>query len=260
MRTTFRKLAISVMAVILAASLNIRYSQAQHNEKIDVVATYRPVVSDAFKININPVIIDTGHKKMQVEYTILDPKANTVFHPEPITPVRIGNMTVPKLYRFLIKAGWGNYTTPYGEFYYNTLQSKTYNFGVHLKHISSYGKLKHYAYPGFSVNQYEVYGRKMFSKHVLSGNIGYDRHVIHYYGFKPDDYPVISGYIAYLAVMASSHALPVSHHYYFLAETAHRSGSLANLYRFDYVAAPGDQDQNDPESQFSETGDSSMNH
>lgn len=173
---------------LLTGAVCVNAVQAQHNERVDVIATYKPVVSDANKIDLSPKILDTVREKIPVEYSILNPLAPTVFNPEPIKPAKIGDATVTKLYRFLLKAGFGNYTTPYGEFYYHNKHSKTFSLGVHLKHLSSYGKLKGYAYPGFSDNQAEVYGRRFFSRHVLSGKLGYDRNVVHYYGFKPDDY------------------------------------------------------------------------
>lgn len=179
---------ISINLFILSTAFMLPFSSFAQKDTVRVFTPYQPLISDAFKININPVISDTATEKIKLNYTILNRKAETSFNVEPIKAVKIGDATVPKLYPFLIKAGFGNYTTPYGEFFYNSLQSKTYSFGAHIKHISSYGKLKNYGYPGFSNNQIELYGRKYFSKHVLSGNLGYDRNVVHYYGFKPDDF------------------------------------------------------------------------
>lgn len=163
-------------------------AQPQHTETVTVIAAYQPVISDANKINTSPVITDTTFEKPQLNYTVLNKIARTTFSVEPIKAAKIGDAKVPKLYRFLLKVGFGNYTTPFGELYYNNLHSKTYSIGAHLKHISSYGKLKDYGYPGFSQNLAEVYGSKYMDRHILSGAIGYERNAIHYYGFKPADY------------------------------------------------------------------------
>lgn len=164
---------------------------AQHNEFVTVVSSYQPVVSDANKILTQPAIADTFFEKPQMKYNVMNRVARTDYTTEPIKAARIGDATVPKIYRFLLKAGWGNYTTPYGEAFYNNLQSRSYSIGAHYKHISSYGKLKNYAYPGFNENIAEVFGDKYFSKHLLSGSIGYERDVVHYYGFKPADFALV---------------------------------------------------------------------
>jgi hypothetical protein len=175
-------------ALFIAFLFPAIYVRGQHNESVTVVSQYQPVVSDANKLLFTPSITDTSFDKLQTKYTIISRKARTGFTVEPIKAAKIGDATVPKLYRFLLKAGFGNYTTPYGEFYYNNKQSKSYSIGTHVKYLGSYGKLKGYGDPDFNNTVAEVYGRKFFSKHVLSGNIGYNRDVVHYYGFKPADY------------------------------------------------------------------------
>ena len=90
----------------------------------------------------------------------------------------------------MVKAGFGNYTSPYGEFFVNNTYSRSYAVGGHLKHHSYLGKIKNWAYPGNSENLVDFYGKKFFKKTEVGGGLGYKRNVWHYYGFKPDDYPV----------------------------------------------------------------------
>lgn len=189
MYTNTKSKLFSGISLIGLMILSLHFSaNAQHHDIVQVIASYKPVISDANKILFNPSITDTFFEKPHMQYSVLNRVARTSFQVEPIKAAKIGDATVPKLYRFLAKAGFGNYTTPYGELYYNNLQSRTYNIGAHIKHISSYGKLKSYGYPGFSNNVAEVYGDKYFSKHILSGAIGYERDVVHYYGFKPEEW------------------------------------------------------------------------
>jgi hypothetical protein len=192
MKNHINKIAITSAYVLisLAAFVLPSLAVAQKNDTVVVWTKYQPVISDANKINTYPSIRDTTFEKPQMKYSILNRVAPTSFAIEPIKAAKIGDATVPKLYRFLVKVGFGNYTTPYGELYYNNKQSKTYTIGTHIKHISSYGKIKDYAYPGFSTNLAEVYGKKYFTNHILSGAIGYERNALHYYGFKPSDYAV----------------------------------------------------------------------
>ncbi len=194
MKTTsmnISRISCLIIAAIMACLTPALVHAQTHTENVTVVAPYQPVISDANKINTQPVISDTNFEKPKLNYSVLNKVARTSFSVEPIKAAKIGDAKVPKLYRFLLKAGWGNYTTPYGEGYYNNLQSKDYSIGAHIKHISSFGKIKNYADPDFSKNLAEVYGSKYFTKHLLSGAIGYERNVVHYYGFKPADYLVV---------------------------------------------------------------------
>ena len=187
-----RNLSILLSTVaFITLNCTLVSAQGDHVENVDVIAPYQPIVSDAFKINLNPVIRDTAREKLDVKYVYLNPTVNTTFTVEELKPAKIGAATVPKLYRFLIKVGFGNYTTPYGEFYFNNKQSRTYSIGVHMKHFSSWGEIKDYADPSFMDNTVDVYGRKIFKKHVFSGELGYDYNMLHYYGFKPADYFVV---------------------------------------------------------------------
>ncbi|RLD62513.1 MAG: hypothetical protein DRJ05_00115, partial [Bacteroidetes bacterium] len=91
-----------------------------------------------------------------------------------------------------LKVGFGNYTTPYLEFFANNLRSKKGAFGVHIKHLSSAGKIKDYAPAGYSDNEFNLRGKRFFKSHTLTSNAWYKKNSIHYYGFRPDDFPEIS--------------------------------------------------------------------
>jgi len=83
----------------------------------------------------------------------------------------------------MVKAGFGNYLTPYLEGYLHNGRSRKHSIGSHFKHYSSGGKLENVGgFSGFSENQLALYGKKFLSKHLLSGDIGFNRNVAHYYG------------------------------------------------------------------------------
>jgi hypothetical protein len=159
------------------------------DEEITVVAPYQPVVSDAFKINVAPRIPDEKLEKPQFNYSILSREYRVEPMLEPITPASIQGESISKLYRNYIKAGFGNYGTPYIDFHANKLRSKKNSFGVRAKHISSSGKIKDYAYPGNSNTEIGAYGKKFMPNHTLSADIYYRRKGVHFYGFRPDEFP-----------------------------------------------------------------------
>jgi hypothetical protein len=183
------------IAIVLFAFFSFQgvlsFSQSKedtvYKERVTVIAKYNPTISDAFKININPSISDTAVVVPKFSYNVLDKMAITKYNVEQIKPARVGDATVTKLYKALLKAGFGNYTTPYGEAFFNTVHSKKYNAGFHYKHLSSTGKLKNYGYSDYSNNEANLFGKMIMKTHTLSANFDYNRNVVHYYGYQPTD-------------------------------------------------------------------------
>ncbi|MCD4736436.1 MAG: hypothetical protein K8R53_10355, partial [Bacteroidales bacterium] len=159
------------------------------NEEITVIASHQPEVPEAFKIIINPELPVEKVSKPTFTYNIINKEFLDKVKVEPIVPARVRGESATKLYKNLIKAGFGNYTTPYFEFYANQLRSEKSAFGVHLNHLSSSGKIKEYAHPGYSNSLAELYAKKFFNSHTLSADAGYSRDIVHYYGFKPENFP-----------------------------------------------------------------------
>jgi hypothetical protein len=158
-------------------------------EEVTVVAPYQPKVSDATKISLSPKIPDERLIKPEFTYNIKSKTFKAPIVLEPIKPAKIAGESVTELYKNYIRAGIGNYWTPYIEFNANKLRSKKNAFGVHANYLASFGGIKDYAFPGNSVFELDGYGKKFFNKHTLTGEAAYKRTGVHFYGFKPDDFP-----------------------------------------------------------------------
>ena len=157
-------------------------------DEVKVVAPYEPTISDAFKIMLNPVIQDTLDIDIDFDYLIPARNITTNFEPEPITPARMRGEPLTKLYRGLLKGGYGSYSTPYFEGFLNSLRSNEYAYGLRMKHLSSGGNIPDHGYSAYSDNLVNIYGQRFFERFTLDANMMYERNVLHYYGFKPDDY------------------------------------------------------------------------
>ncbi len=144
---------------------------------------FRPTVADANKINENPVVNDSTKKLPVKGYNINSKKIVTGFNVSPITPAQMVGEPLTKLYNALVKIGFGNYTTPYGEVWYNSLRSKDNAYGIRMKHMSSSYTAKDYGFAGFSDNEISLTGKKFLKEHTLSGNFDYARNVVHFYGY-----------------------------------------------------------------------------
>lgn len=181
----------TVIVLMLFAPAGL--SAQDKNEEVTIIAPYRPTVSTANKINRNPRIVPLELQSLPVmEYSIRSERINTQLTPEGQKPSRVPGEPSKDLYRSHIRAGFGNYATPYLELWVNSLQSDEFNAGAHIRHISSFGQIKDYAKSSFSNTSVSAYATKYFNEHTLEGSIGYDRNMVHHYGFMPDDFPGLS--------------------------------------------------------------------
>ena len=185
--TIMGHIKIKPILFILAGLLSVTLF-AQTNKEVTIISAFQPTISDAFKINQNPQITDTLSEPIKFTYDIQSVAIPSKVEVSPIEAAKLVGEPINKLYGNFLKIGFGNYTTPYGEFFANTMRSKKYSLGAHIKHFSSNGNINDYAYQGFSTNLAEIYGKKFFSKYTLDGKIAYQRDVVHYYGYKPNDF------------------------------------------------------------------------
>ena len=181
-RELFSKIAALLLIAGIAHNGHVMGQRELDIDEIQVIAPYEPSISEAFKINLDPVIEDTVTVDMDFDYRIEPRRAFVRFDPEPITPARMRGEPLEKLYRGLVKGGYGSYQTPYFEGFYNTLRSDEYALGVHLKHRSSGEDIDNFHNSTFSRNRANVYGTRFYDQHTLKADVDYRRHVFHYYG------------------------------------------------------------------------------
>ncbi len=177
-------IAISV-TLLFVSGLYAQDPQSGYQEEVTIIGSYTPTITDAYKINFNPQIQDEEFELPELTYSISPVQLNTSIELEEIRPARITGEPLSKLYHNYIKAGFGNYGTPYAEFFVNSLRNEETQFGLHLGHHSSNSEIKDYKYSTFSNNLGEVWFKKFFRRHTLSTRAFYKRNVVHYYGMPP---------------------------------------------------------------------------
>lgn len=225
-----KHLSIIILTFVFPYSLLAQIdTTTRYNESVVVVSGFDPVISDAFKINDKPFIQDTIVPSPKFDYSISPYKATTTYTPMTINPAKVTGEPLTKLYRNLIKAGFGNYTTPYVEIFLNNTRSSKYALGAHYKYLSSFGKIKDYAYSGYSNNEANIYSKCFYDKVTIESNIDYSRNMVHYYGFKPaenptftysnDDLKHILNYYGFNTLISTNNTRPMSwqHSYLFKA-------------------------------------------
>ena len=111
----------------------------------------------------------------------------STFEPTPVAAAKMVGDSKPAIGLGLLKLGFGNYLTPYGEFFFNAQPDKNSNFGIHLRHLSSSGKIRllneDLVNAPESDNSAEIFAKKFFRRSTLSGSLAFDRHTFNYYGY-----------------------------------------------------------------------------
>jgi len=160
------------------------------NQEVEVTKAYEPVISDVVKINDIPKIQTEQTEAPTFDYSIFSKPVFSTFDVTPVSAAKMVGDPRPEMEKGLLKLGFGNYLTPYGELFYNAKPEKNSNFGMHFKHLSSYGKLNllngDKVNAPESENYAEVFGKRFFRKSTLSGSLVFDRKSFNYYGYTGD--------------------------------------------------------------------------
>ena len=153
-------------------------------EQVSVVKDYEPSISNAIRISESPIIQEANIEKQKINYPLITKQYKTSFNVEPIAHATIKGEPLLKLNNHYIKLGFGNYNTPFGEYYFNSTRDKKYNYYVKAKHFSSTASMDKAFYPGISENAIEGAGTYLFQNYTLTGNLDITRNVVHFYGHK----------------------------------------------------------------------------
>lgn len=176
------------LVLLFSALMGNTITLFAQTEEIKVIAPYEPTISDAFKINFNPKIIDSIVEVPDLIYIITPRRLNTSFQVEQINAAKMVGEPLTKLYKSYLKLGFGTYTTPLGEFSINNLRSKNHSLGFRFKHLSSTGKMDTVGDNSFNCNEANIYGKQFVDDYILFGDLNYKRKMVHYYGFNPAKY------------------------------------------------------------------------
>jgi hypothetical protein len=176
---------IFLILIFFIGFTGLCFSQNALNEiNYTAESKFVPTIKDARKFSDLPEIKDSVKRITDIKYGITSSPLFPKYKVQTIDPAKIQNEPLPKLYHSLLKIGYGPiYNMPYGEFWIGNTRSRDKNFGAHLKHFSSTTHLRNAGYGAFSDNAVNIYGKQFYKKHTLSGDLNYDRSLVHYYGY-----------------------------------------------------------------------------
>ena len=98
--------------------------------------------------------------------------------------------TIPKtILSNYVKAGFGNYITPYFESFYSRDLNDTNKFGVFARHISSMRGVVDNQNSGYGNTTVLLFSEHTKEKFVLSSSVNYNLERVYYYGYNPENKP-----------------------------------------------------------------------
>ncbi len=142
-------------------------------------------IPPAYRISMNPTIIDTVIGTQVQQYPLLSLRFPTQIKLDTIKPVTIKvEPKLQQLYSTYVKLGIGSELMPLGEVYFDSKRSRKYVYGVHAKHLSSYGNFTGYAPAQFDRTRVNVFGAINEKSYTLRGDVHYNNQGLHYYGWQ----------------------------------------------------------------------------
>ncbi|MEX1001008.1 MAG: hypothetical protein WDZ35_02750 [Crocinitomicaceae bacterium] len=171
----------NILTLVLLLTATFSLSQGEwviHSE------AERPV-SPAYRITEQPKVIDTVIPTPTTEYPLLVKSKETVIRLNDIDPARIRiKDKLDKLYPGYVKLGLGNYTSPLGEFYFNSTRNRRMNYGAHIKHFSSWGDLEGLSPAAFDQTSGKLFGEFFTSNFRIETELDYMNNGYHFYGIE----------------------------------------------------------------------------
>ena len=180
---TFR---ILILVTLLAAHAITFAQEIDLTKQVQVVRPYKPSISDAFKLNLLPVVEDTIRLTPTFNYNLTLRPVSINFPVNKISPARMVAEPLSLANKAYMKIGFGNYLSPLAEAYFASTRQKKYSYGASIKYRGSFGKIKldndqkvkgHFQH--FNAN---AFGKRVFKNAVLDGGLSFSHFSYNFYG------------------------------------------------------------------------------
>lgn len=164
------------MAIAVPLGLSAQTDENTELQKtIQVYSEYKPQISDASRISVNPQVYDTLDFDVNLKYDISTSPLKTDYHIIPLKAVSVKGDKLQELYRGELVAGLGNYWSSLFALRFMTERSRLRQSGVEFYHYGSYGKVKmlqdRKVPAGYSVDYFSAYWKRFFENMTVYASI-----------------------------------------------------------------------------------------
>ncbi|TDH29213.1 hypothetical protein EXU57_03865 [Segetibacter sp. 3557_3] len=181
------KRILIIMAFVVGASSSYAQTRNADSSKKTVVVTssYKPVLKPVTKINFNATAPALDSSRPILNYNV--PSQNLFFSYQPVAlkPLALAvDSTLDWENHNYVKAGYGNFSTPYLQAKLSLGDGKGSIMNLHTKHISSKGKIPFQQYSRSSAVVDGVLNSS--GNNEWRGSVGFENSTQHWYGYRPD--------------------------------------------------------------------------
>jgi len=163
------------------------------SDEIDVQGNYMPRLKPKEKFYDRPMMQDTFRITIKPEYDLEATVLETSFELDTIKSLRFKANPTATGNRFFIKAGFGNYLTPFAQLDFGNRRNKNHIYNVKYNYLAGAGRIGKFGYPGLS--SHHAGAQWLFrndQKNQFEAQLQYENSRTHYYGFLTDSFPTIS--------------------------------------------------------------------
>lgn len=151
---------------------------------VDIITTGDRSVETANRLNSQPKILDTVFPTPTTSFPLLSINYDPTFEIQKIEPAKVNlQQKLPQLYNGYARIGIGSLLMPLAELYYNNGRSRKLNYGVHLHHLSSFGKMRNVAPANFDRTNLRGFVGVNEKKYSWDAESYYRNQGLHFYGF-----------------------------------------------------------------------------
>ncbi|WP_461637141.1 TonB-dependent receptor [Labilibaculum euxinus] len=194
----FKKIIFTVAIAGLACSVSYAQEERDLNKEVKVKTAYQPKINKSKRIGELPVVQDTATFTPSFSYFIQTKPLAVGFSPALIPAARIVGEPLQSINSHALTLAGGNYSTLFGDYRFNNQRSKISDFGIHIRHYSTNGKLElengRKAKPDWKEQLAEVYGSVYLDEGKVSGKVYYEHKGYDFFGFPAED-DVVANYV-----------------------------------------------------------------
>lgn len=161
--------------------LSMAQKDSTKKTTININSSYKPVLRNAVKINFSASHAPADTIAPKLDYEIPAENLSYTYQPISLNPINLRQDSSLNLgTRNYIKAGYGNFTTPYLNAGFSFGDSKKSLLNVNATYISSKGKIKYQDYTHINLN---TAGNYYLAKHEVFGNVSVSADENYLYGY-----------------------------------------------------------------------------
>ncbi len=180
------KIIIAGLIFCLLGTSSFAQKQPTKEQSIDITSSYKPVLRNAAKINFSASNINADTSRPHLSYNIPPQNLFYTYQPMALKPLALTVDTTMSLgVRNFIKAGFGNYTTPFVSAGFSFGDGKKSLVNLYANYISSKGKIQYQDYTKFNA---QISGSYFTDKNEVYGDVGFNQDIYYLYGYNHADY------------------------------------------------------------------------